>query len=347
MENKSTKSVRARVLLTLLILILAIILGVFFVYRNNIKAVWRGLTTDTGDISEMIQNSQTQTKNALSDAGMNVSEDDFNKLNNGDLSQEEIEAIIYDSLSGAETDPVKKPVSDTGSETVAEGETPGDKADSGDGKTTGSSAEPSSKDQPSSDGKQPSSAPGGQSENASGKTPSSGKNPSGSKDASGSKPSGSTQTKDPTAASTTPTRTPSTTQGTFLPQPGTTSPIGTAKLSEEEYNKKVAELVAKIYVIKANFTSTLSAFESNIIASYKALPKEQHTTATKAKIVSDNMGYVTGLEAQCDAQIKAVTDELSALMKENGKDTSLVDAINSAYQSEKELKKAYYISLYK
>lgn len=339
MENKSTKSVRARVLLTLLILILAIILGVFFVYRNNIKAVWRGLTTDTGDISEMIQESQTQTKNALSDAGMNVSEDDFNKLNNGDLSQEEIEAIIYDSLSGAEKDPVKKPVPDTGSETAAEGETPGDKADSGDGKTTGSSAEPSSKDQPSSDGKQPSSAPGGQSENASGKTPSSGKNPPGSKDTSGSKPSGSTQTKDPTAASTT--------QGTFSPHPGTTSPIGTAKLSEEEYNKKVAELVAKIYVIKANFTSTLSAFESNIIASYKALPKEQHTTATKAKIVSDNMGYVTGLEAQCDAQVKAVTDELSALMKENGKDTSLVDAINSAYKNEKELKKAYYISLYK
>ena len=55
MENKSTKSVRARVLLTLLILILAIILGVFIVYRDNNKAVWRGLTTDTGDIGEMIQ----------------------------------------------------------------------------------------------------------------------------------------------------------------------------------------------------------------------------------------------------------------------------------------------------
>ena len=42
-----------------------------------------------------------------------------------------------------------------------------------------------------------------------------------------------------------------------------------------------------------------------------------------------------------------ITDELSALMKANGKDTSLVDAINSAYANEKELKKAYYISLYK
>ena len=70
MEKKSTKPVRARILLTLLILILAIIFGVIFVYRDNIKALWRGLTTDTGEIGEMIQETQKQTKNALSDAGM-------------------------------------------------------------------------------------------------------------------------------------------------------------------------------------------------------------------------------------------------------------------------------------
>ena len=333
MEKKSTKPVRARILLTLLILILAIIFGVIFVYRDNIKALWRGLTTDTGEIGEMIQETQKQTKNALSDAGMNVSEDDFNKLNNGDLSQEEIEAIIYDSLTDASNGTADP---DSGSETPADDEK-GDNADSADGKTTGST-DTSSKDPASGIGKDSSQASGGQTGHASGKTPSSGNNPSGGKDTSGGKTSGSTQTKDPAS---------STTQGTFSPQTEITSPNGTAKLSEEKYNKKVSELVAKIYVIKANFTSTLSTFESNIIASYKAFPKEQHTTATKAKIVSDNMGYVAGLEAQCDAQVKAVTDELSALMKENGKDTSLVDAINSAYKNEKELKKAYYISLYK
>ena len=31
------------------------------------------------------------------------------------------------------------------------------------------------------------------------------------------------------------------------------------------------------------------------------------------------MSYMTGLEAQCDAQVKAVTDELTALMVANGK----------------------------
>lgn len=95
----------------------------------------------------------------------------------------------------------------------------------------------------------------------------------------------------------------------MLPKIGSSQTV-TSTLSEEEYNKKVADLVAKMYVVKANFTSTLSAFEANIISSYKSLPAEQRTSATKAKIVSDNMSYVTGLEAQCDAQVKAITDEL-------------------------------------
>lgn len=231
MEKKSTKPVRARILLTLLILILAIIFGVIFVYRDNIKALWRGLTTDTGEIGEMIQETQTQTKNALSDAGMNVSEDDFNKLNNGDLSQEEIEAIIYDSLTDASNGTADP---DSGSETPADDEK-GDNADSADGKTTGST-DTSSKDPASGTGKDSSQASGGQTGHASGKTPSSGNNPSGGKNTSGGKTSGSTQTKDPAS---------STMQGTFSPQTEITSPNGTAKLSEEEYNKKVSELVAK------------------------------------------------------------------------------------------------------
>lgn len=118
-------------------------------------------------------------------------------------------------------------------------------------------------------------------------------------------------------------------------------------LTEDEYNIKVSELVAKMYSIKADFMGKLSAFESKVISEYKALPEAQRTTATKAKIVADNMSYIIGLEAQCDAQVDAVTSELSAIMTANGKDTSLVDQIKSAYTGEKELKKAYYVSLYK
>ena len=118
-------------------------------------------------------------------------------------------------------------------------------------------------------------------------------------------------------------------------------------MTEEEYNMRVSELVAKMYSIKADFNSKLSSFESRVIAEYKALPEEQRTSATKARIVSENMSYIMGLEAQCDAQVKAVTDELYSIMTASGKQTTLVDQINAAYISEKENKKAYYISLYK
>lgn len=119
------------------------------------------------------------------------------------------------------------------------------------------------------------------------------------------------------------------------------------KLSEEQYNMRIAELVARMYSIKADFVSQLASFESSVIAQYKALPAEQRTTATKSRIVSENMNYIMGLEAQCDAQVAAVTSELTAIMTANGKSTALVDQINTAYINEKENKKAYYVSLYK
>ncbi len=121
----------------------------------------------------------------------------------------------------------------------------------------------------------------------------------------------------------------------------------TDKMTEDEYNIRVSELVAKVYSIKADFVSKLSAFETKIISEYKALPAEQRTAATKARIVSENMSYIMGLEAQCDAQVKAITDELTVLMTTNNKPTTLVDQINAAYANEKEIKKAYYVSLYK
>ena len=120
-----------------------------------------------------------------------------------------------------------------------------------------------------------------------------------------------------------------------------------ANTPDDAYNKAVSDQIAKLYVLKAQYTSTLASFEADIKAQYLALPQEERGTAAKAKIVSDNMAYVAGLEAQCDAQVNAILAEISSIGKQYGKDDSLVSALKSAYANEKELKKAYYISLYK
>lgn len=122
MEKKSTKSVRARILLAVLILLLAAALAVLYVNRENIKALYRGLTTDTGKIGELLEQNKEYTQNALSDVGINVSKEDFDKLNNGELSEEEIAAILYDSIGGSSDqnlDPNGETPSDVSGETDA------------------------------------------------------------------------------------------------------------------------------------------------------------------------------------------------------------------------------------
>ena len=301
MDKKRKKSVLGRVLLFLLLLLLAGCIVLAVTNCGNIKALYKGLTTDVDDIGQMLEQNTKETVSLLANLGINVSDEDFDKVNSGELNEEEIAAILLDGLNaGGELVDVTSGAESTDS--------------------TENAAVPDAKENSSvSSATETPSVPAN--------TDSSGK---------GTAPPASSGTN---TSSETATVAPST--------PVNTVPTVQAPLSEEEYNKKVADLVAKIYVIKANFVSTLSAFENQIISEYKALPEEQRTSATKAKIVSDNMSYVAGLEAQCDAQVKAVTDELTALIQENGKDTALVDAINTAYAKEKELKKAYYISLYK
>lgn len=317
MEKKSTKNVRARIFVILLLLLLAAALALMLANCGNIKALYRGLTTEADDIGRLLEQNKKDTAGALSNVGIHVSDDDFDKVNDGSLTEEEIAAIILNGIEAGKT----------GTEKPDSADTEQTNADVSDSKTPDVTDPPETPD----GGKQPDSS---ETQGDSGQNkPATDGNNGGT----------GTQTTPISPDKTTPDKTtptvPSTEVTPVAPQPG--------KLSDDEYNKKVADLVAKVYVIKANFLATLSSFESKVISEYKALPDEQRTGATKAKIVSDNMSYVAGLEAQCNAQVKAVTDELTALMKENGKDTALVDAINEAYAREKELKKAYYISLYK
>ncbi len=395
MEKKSQRSGRGKIIACVLLFLAVVILIVLFLNRDNIKALYRGLTTDVGNIGEMMEQNNNETKDALAQVGIDVSDEEFSKINSGELSAEEIAELLYNRLSAGEdlTDAEEKEASDASSESGTSdsenrSDTVGsDEQASGEATSdTSDSHEESSKTKDAQNGDMPdNSNKGEKSDKAdkSGKTDkadqpnpnekNSGTDGSESKTAS-DKVSGVTNGKNDTAdkkgTSKTDAKPMSTSSspsvgnassGNANAKPNESSdssqkPSGTNASSgktssngvtDEEYNRKVAELVAQIYVIKSDFMSQLSSFESNIINAYKALPEEQRTTATKARIVSENMGYVAGLEAQCDAQVSAVTSELSAFLISCGKDTSLVNSIQAAYANEKELKKAYYISLYK
>ncbi len=116
--------------------------------------------------------------------------------------------------------------------------------------------------------------------------------------------------------------------------------------SKAESDEKVAELVAKMYVLKSTYTGQIQGIVNSMIADYKALPADQRNSTAKSNIASGYLGTISTLEAQCDAQVNAVVTELRGVLSESGQDMSLADAIVSAYAAEKESTKAYYINKY-
>ena len=111
-------------------------------------------------------------------------------------------------------------------------------------------------------------------------------------------------------------------------------------------DKRIAELVTKMYVLKSEYTAAIDGIIASMKAEYTKLPQEQKTRSAKQNIATSYLGQINAMEIQCDAQVNAIVSELKQILKDNGRDMSLADAIASTYATEKENTKAYYLSTY-
>ena len=132
--------------------------------------------------------------------------------------------------------------------------------------------------------------------------------------------------------------------------PGTKEPDETVDGSNvndsSESDEQIASLVAKMYVYKSQYTSSIASIVDTMYYQFYALPVEQQTYSTKVSIYNGYAGQIAAMEAQCDAQVNTLVSQLRALLKENGRDESLADSLLAAYNTEKENSKAYHISRY-
>lgn len=118
------------------------------------------------------------------------------------------------------------------------------------------------------------------------------------------------------------------------------------KKNKTEVDEKIAEQIAKMYVLKAQYTSALEGLRTSIISEYNALPKNERTKASKEALGKKAIGMAANLESSCDANVNAVISELKSILSSAGRDMSLVSSVQTAYNNEKQLKKAYYINMY-
>jgi len=110
---------------------------------------------------------------------------------------------------------------------------------------------------------------------------------------------------------------------------------------------EISACVAQMYVLKSSFVAQLEGLYNQAFGEYEAVYdqlNEAEREAKKKSIISSLYPKASALEKQCDTQVNQVLAKLEALLKESGGDTSLVGRIRDSYNSEKSLKKAYYLN---
>lgn len=113
---------------------------------------------------------------------------------------------------------------------------------------------------------------------------------------------------------------------------------------QSDYEKKLNELIAEVYVLREEFLIRLDKTQAAAIADYKAIPADQRSTKAIASLVSGYMAKGLEMEKECDERIKAIVLEIEGLLQTSGGDLNIAQTVYDTYLEEKSLKKAWYMA---
>lgn len=117
--------------------------------------------------------------------------------------------------------------------------------------------------------------------------------------------------------------------------------------TQVEVGEIVEKYVEKMYVMQATFLSELGKLEARARTVYAQLPKEERNLSTAQKLAPSFINQGLALENSCDSQVNAILSDFEVELKKAGASTAIVSNMREAYQTQKRLKKAYYLSAIK
>lgn len=116
------------------------------------------------------------------------------------------------------------------------------------------------------------------------------------------------------------------------------------KSAESSYQKELSALIAKVYVLREEYTLALDTMYADAKAEYLALPAEKRTTTQLAKMAKGYLSRANALEKECDGKMDEVIRAMETLIRDNNGDLTLVDTVVYTYANEKSLKKSWYMT---
>lgn len=119
-----------------------------------------------------------------------------------------------------------------------------------------------------------------------------------------------------------------------------------AQSTSSDETSATSDLIAQLYVLKSSYMGKLSSLESQAKAEYSSTPENERTAAWKSSMLAKYSGKVAALEGECDARVEALISEIKAELSKTGGDMSIINTIRSAYENEKQIKKAHYLNTY-
>lgn len=131
------------------------------------------------------------------------------------------------------------------------------------------------------------------------------------------------------------------------PSTSTNGSAATTESAKAEAKQIVENYVGKMYTLQATFLSDLGAIEAKARATFAKLPKEERNLATAKKLAPTFINEGLALESKCDGAVNALLNGFEAELKAVGADTAVVKTMRDAYQTQKRLKKSYYLSAIK
>lgn len=119
---------------------------------------------------------------------------------------------------------------------------------------------------------------------------------------------------------------------------------GQESAADSGYQRELSALVAKVLVLREQYTMALETMYDEARAEYHALPEDQRSKSDLMALARSYISRASDLEKECDGQMDEIVSAMEALIQENGGDMGLVDTVVYTYANEKSLKKSWYLS---
>ena len=117
--------------------------------------------------------------------------------------------------------------------------------------------------------------------------------------------------------------------------PAASSSSSSAPTPQNECDAHLAQYLLQMEKLQKKFQSQLYSVICDAYDEYMEYPAEKHSLGLKISIVVSKGGKLTSMQSACDKEFNALLSEMRTCLRENGRDQSLADNAQKAYESAK------------